>query len=224
MKMNNEQKSKMTLPNKLTILRIILVIPFLACMISLIIFLDKNFLGHTQFERENNYKIIGRTLFAISGLFFVMAMITDFLDGHIARKRNLITEFGKLWDPIADKIIILSAMICLSALKIVPIWITLVFVLRDIIVSGIRVVMTKNNISVAAKKIGKIKTVFQTIGLVSIFIIYTILDVNFILEKNINNLIYEILIIHALNFPIIIAVILNIVSAFEYYNSVKNFI
>lgn len=145
----------MNLPNKLTIFRIILVpimiiIPFLG--------IQGEFLGIP-------------IACIIIDLIFVIASITDELDGHIARSRNQITTFGKFLDPIADKVLVVTAMIMLVEMGRLPAWIPAIVVFREFIVSGYRLVAVQANGSVIAANIwGKIKTVTQMIAIILAFI------------------------------------------------------
>ena len=148
----------MNLANKLTIFRIILVpimviIPFLG--------IQGNFLGI-----PNTYWLIN--------LVFIIASITDKLDGYIARKRNEITTFGKFADPLADKILVLSAMIMLVEMSKLPAWIPIIVTAREFIVSGYRLIAVEKGGKVIAASIwGKLKTVTQMLA-----IILAYLDVN----------------------------------------------
>ena len=143
----------MNLANKLTIFRMILVpimviIPFIAPL--------------------NDFSILGISLtWIIIELIFVIASITDKLDGYIARSRNEITTFGKFLDPIADKILVLAAMIMLVQDQRLPAWIPIIVLFREFIVSGYRLVAVGNNGNVIAASIwGKLKTVTQMLALV----------------------------------------------------------
>ena len=145
----------MNLPNKLTISRIILVpimviIPFL------------NIQG----------EILGVPItFLIIDLIFIIASITDKLDGSIARSKNLVTTFGKFLDPIADKILVLAALIMLVDFNKIPAWIPIIILFREFIVSGYRLIASQNGGKVIAASIwGKIKTVTQMVAIILIFI------------------------------------------------------
>lgn len=133
---------KMNLPNKLTILRICLV-PFF------VLFMLTNLGG--------SYHNV------IAGIIFIAASITDTLDGYIARKYNMITVFGKFMDPLADKLLVCSAMICLVALDRIPAWVVIVIIAREFIISGFRLVAAQKGIVIAAGWSGKIKTVVQMV-------------------------------------------------------------
>ena len=129
----------MNLPNKLTVLRVIMVPFFVAFMLI-------PSLGGAA----NKY---------IALALFCIASFTDFLDGHLARKNNLVTNFGKFMDPLADKLLVCSALICLSSLGKLATWIVLVIIAREFIISGFRLVASDNGIVIAASYWGKFKTV-----------------------------------------------------------------
>lgn len=130
----------MNLPNKLTVLRIIMV-PFF------VFFMLTNVGGTAN-------KWIALVLFCVASL-------TDLLDGKIARKYNLVTNFGKFMDPLADKLLVCSAMICLVEMEKLAAWIVIVIISREFIISGFRLVASDNGIVIAASYWGKFKTVFQ---------------------------------------------------------------
>lgn len=132
----------MNLPNKLTVLRMILIIPFVIILLS-------GYFG--------DYSSL------IALIIFVVASLTDMLDGKIARKYNLVTNFGKFMDPLADKVLVSSAMICLVALKpdVMPAWAVIIILAREFIISGFRLVASDAGIVIAASWWGKCKTVSQ---------------------------------------------------------------
>ena len=130
----------MNLPNKLTVLRMILIVPFVVLML----------VG----EGEGWMKWAALAV-------FIIASLTDMLDGQIARKYNLITDFGKFMDPLADKLLVCSAMICLVDLGRLPAWICIVIIAREFAISGFRLVASDNGIVIAASWWGKTKTVSQ---------------------------------------------------------------
>ncbi len=132
----------MNLPNKLTIFRVILIVPFVIIMLS-------NFLGDIS-------KWVALAI-------FIIASLTDMLDGKIARKYNLITNFGKFMDPLADKLLVSAAMICLVELGRIPSWVVVVIISREFIISGFRLIASDNGVVIAASYWGKFKTVFQMI-------------------------------------------------------------
>ncbi|ADL34023.1 CDP-diacylglycerol-glycerol-3-phosphate 3-phosphatidyltransferase PgsA [Butyrivibrio proteoclasticus B316] len=132
----------MNLPNKLTVLRVILI-PFFVVFLLL---------------------SPGNDLFKwISLAIFIIASLTDMLDGKIARKYNLITDFGKFMDPLADKLLVCSAMICLIDLGKIPSWVVVIIIAREFIISGFRLVAADNGRVIAASYWGKFKTTFQMI-------------------------------------------------------------
>ena len=133
---------KMNLPNKLTILRVLMIPLF-------IIFLMTRLGGEAHNE--------------IAGVIFILASITDTLDGHIARKYNLITVFGKFMDPLADKLLVCSALICLVDLHRIPSWIVIIIIAREFIISGFRLIAVEKGIVIAAGWWGKAKTVVQMV-------------------------------------------------------------
>ena len=145
----------MNLPNKLTIFRIILV-PIMVII---------PYLGFTQ-------EIWGLPItFLIIDLIFIIASITDKLDGTIARKKNLVTTFGKFLDPIADKILVLSALIMLVDFGKIPSWIPIIVLFREFVVSGYRLIASQNGGEVIAASIwGKLKTVTQMIAIILAFL------------------------------------------------------
>ncbi|MDO5702789.1 MAG: CDP-diacylglycerol--glycerol-3-phosphate 3-phosphatidyltransferase [Lachnospiraceae bacterium] len=140
----------MNLPNKLTCLRMLLVIPFVIVMLA----------GKAQ----GPFKVIALII-------FIVASLTDLLDGYIARSRNLVTNFGKFMDPLADKLLVSSAMICLVALGRLEAWIVIIIIAREYAISGFRLVASDNGIVIAAGWWGKVKTVCQMI-MVILLIIY----------------------------------------------------
>ena len=107
----------------------------------------------------------------IMNLIFIVASITDKLDGYIARSRNQVTTFGKFLDPLADKILVLSAMVILVEMGKLPAWIPIIVLAREFIVSGFRLIaVEKGGVVIAASVWGKIKTVTQMIALISAFV------------------------------------------------------
>ena len=135
----------MNLPNKLTTLRVIMIPFFVFFML-------------TDAGGSAN-KWIALAL-------FVIASLTDFLDGKIARKYNLVTNFGKFMDPLADKLLVCSALICLQDLDRVPAWVVIVIIAREFIISGFRLVASDNGIVIAASYWGKFKTTFQMLMII----------------------------------------------------------
>ncbi len=133
----------MNLPNKLTVFRVILI-PFFVLFLLVPVF------------GENVDKWIALAI-------FIVASLTDLLDGKIARKYNLVTDFGKFMDPLADKLLVCSAMICLVGLMRIPSWIVVIIIAREFIISGFRLIAVENGRVIAASYWGKFKTTFQMI-------------------------------------------------------------
>lgn len=132
------------LPNKLTILRMV--------MVPLVMF----FLLNNFISREVSH--------IVAALLFVVASLTDWLDGFLARKYNLITNFGKVMDPLADKLIVTAVMLCLIKTGVFPVWCAMIIIGRDFLVSGMRIIASKENMNVAASMWGKVKTLIQMIA------------------------------------------------------------
>ena len=145
----------MNLPNKLTILRVILIPVFLIVL-----------LAPLNIDRQI-CRYIATAIFSISAF-------TDFLDGYIARKYNLVTTFGKFMDPLADKLLVSSAMIALINLEgqIVPLysWVVIIIIAREFIITGFRTIAVEKNIVIAAGFWGKLKTVFQLIMIIALLL------------------------------------------------------
>ena len=102
----------------------------------------------------------------VAAALFIIASLTDMLDGKIARKYNLVTNFGKLMDPLADKLLVCSALICMIELRELPAWMVIIIISREFIISGFRLVASDNGVVIAASYWGKFKTTFQMIGVV----------------------------------------------------------
>ncbi len=136
----------MNLPNKLTTARMLLAIPF-------IYFLE---------GAETN----GTIFRYIAFLLFVVASLTDWLDGYLARKHNLVTDFGKLMDPLADKILVISAMVIFVSLGWLPSWMSIVVIAREFLISGIRTLAATQGEVIPAGNLGKYKTTTQMIVII----------------------------------------------------------
>lgn len=129
--------SNMNLPNRLTIIRTILIVPFILLLLA-------------------EYDFIALAI-------FIIASLTDLLDGKIARKKNLVTNFGKFMDPLADKLLVCSALIALVELGRIPSWVVIIIMAREFIISGFRLIASDNGVVIAANYWGKFKTTFQMI-------------------------------------------------------------
>ena len=133
----------MNLPNKLTIIRVCLIPFFVAALL---------------FDHGNNY-----TMRIVANVLFIVASLTDLFDGKIARKYNLVTNFGKFMDPLADKLLVCSGLICFVGLGQLPAWFVIIIISREFIISGFRLVASDNGVVIAASYWGKFKTVSQMI-------------------------------------------------------------
>ena len=144
----------MNLPNKLTVFRVILIVPFVLLLLG----------GHAQWGWFMAFfgGIADYVDYIALGI-FIIASLTDMLDGKIARKYNLVTNFGKFMDPLADKLLVCSALICLIELGRIPAWIVIIIISREFIISGFRLVAADNRVVIAASYWGKFKTTFQMI-------------------------------------------------------------
>ena len=140
----------MNLPNKLTVLRVCMI-PFFVVMLLL------------NGGENQTYRYIAAAI-------FIVASLTDMLDGKIARKYNQVTNFGKFMDPLADKLLVCSALICLVDLKQLPAWMVIVIISREFIISGFRLVASDNGIVIAASYWGKFKTTFQMISVILLIV------------------------------------------------------
>ena len=144
----------MNLPNKLTILRVILIPFFVFFMLA------------PYFEGYGNF---------IAVAIFIIASFTDFLDGYLARRDNLVTNFGKFMDPLADKLLVCAALICLVETGQLPAWVVVIIISREFIISGFRLIASDNGVVIAASYWGKFKTVSQML-----MVIVLILNINHI--------------------------------------------
>lgn len=140
----------MNLPNKLTVTRVILI-PF--------------FVFALLFQGGEN-----QAFRYVAAAIFIIASLTDLLDGKIARKYNLVTNFGKFMDPLADKLLVCSALICLIELGQLPAWMVIIIISREFIISGFRLVASDNGIVIAASYWGKFKTTFQMIAVILLIV------------------------------------------------------
>ena len=136
----------MNLPNKLTVMRVILIPFFVAALLY-----DN---GSSQ------------TMRVVANVIFIVASLTDLFDGKIARKYNLVTNFGKFMDPLADKLLVCSALICLIELNALPAWMVIIIISREFIISGFRLIASDNGVVIAASYWGKFKTTFQMVSVV----------------------------------------------------------
>ncbi|WP_297813729.1 CDP-diacylglycerol--glycerol-3-phosphate 3-phosphatidyltransferase [uncultured Finegoldia sp.] len=171
----------MNIANKFTTLRIILI-PFF--VISLLIFKTENY---------------------IPAAIFIISAITDFIDGQLARRKNLVTTFGKFMDPLADKMLSCSALIVLIQLDIIPAWSVVIVVLRELTISGFRILAASNGVTLAASLWGKSKTMTQFISIVLILV-----NINDLIGLPIDIYLYY------------ISIVLTIISLVDYIYKNKN--
>lgn len=198
------KKPSPNLPNRLTIFRLIVAI------IVIVLFLFPYDMIGFSFPRYliNGIAILDVKL-AICAVLFVVASITDFLDGNIARKYNYVSNFGKLMDPIADKMLVNSLLIILAGEGYIATIIPVVIISRDIVVDGVRMLLTEQGEVLPAGKLGKFKTAFLMIG---------------ITLKLIGNLPFSLWNLPVADFLIITATVLSLISGIGYYRGAKKFI
>lgn len=194
----------MNLPNKITISRIILSIITLVLLIIPWYQLGISFPTFTLAG-----KIVIDSKYLIAGVFFIIASVTDFLDGYLARSRNLVTDFGKVMDAIADKILVNGVLIILACQGFIPVLVPVVIITRDTIVDSIKMASGNKGKVVAASILGKLKTICMMIG-VSLMLFY--------------NLPFELVGFPVADILIIAACILSVVSGCQYYYNAKELI
>lgn len=191
------------LPNILTISRII-VIPII--LVILVVTPFQELYSFTIFKGDSLFELTSTITVnhIVSGILFIFACITDWLDGYISRKYNLVSDFGKIWDPLADKILINSLFIVFAYLKIVPWYFTTLIIVRDIVVDGFRMFLSSKSVILPAMFSGKLKTVVQMIAIIILFFVFN--------DNNNWNVTYFFI----QNLFVIIATICSLYSCFEY--------
>ncbi len=137
----------MNLANKITILRVLMIPIFMIILLSDL--------------KWNNY---------IAAVIFMIASLTDTLDGYIARRKNQVTTFGKFVDPLADKLLVTTALICLTEIGKVPAWIVIIILSREFTITGFRTIAASEGITIAASPLGKVKTITQLIAITALLI------------------------------------------------------
>lgn len=188
----------MNLANKLTVIRVILVPIFLLCMCTNII----------------PYGTL------IATIIFILASITDKLDGYIARSRNQVTNFGKFMDPLADKLLVTAALVTLVGINIIPSWIAVTIIAREFAVSGLRSIAAAEGHVIAASNWGKIKTVFQMIALILLMLVANIATVPFMADIVNSSSLLIWFFTYIPDIVLYIALIITIISGIDYF--VKN--
>ena len=139
----------MNLPNRLTLIRVFLIPVFVVLLLL--------------YEKHAGFNYAAAAI-------FIIASLTDLADGKIARKYNLVTNFGKFMDPLADKLLVVSALICLCYLRMIPVYVVLIITAREFIISGFRLVAAEKGVVLAASYIAKVKTTMQMIMIVSLIL------------------------------------------------------
>ena len=194
----------MNLPNKLTLSRMVFAI-----IIIMLLLFPFDAMGISLPKIFVNETIVIDTKYIIAGVLFVIASITDFLDGYIARKRDLITDYGKMMDSIADKILVNSVLVILSAYGFVHPIIPVVIIIRDSVVNSMKMIVGNKGVVVAAIKTGKVKAFLLMVGII-LTLFY--------------NLPFELLNLRVSDFLLIVATVLSLVSAFQYYELAKDYL
>ena len=195
----------MNVPNRITVCRIVISIILLVLMIF-----PLNRIGISFPELRVNAELIIDSKYLICGILFLIAAVTDFLDGYLARKHNLVTDLGKVMDAIADKILVNGVLVILATEGLISVVIPVVIVSRDIIVDSIKMVAGQKNGAVGASNTGKIKTVFMLIGITLLLFYdlpFSLFGINYVARVLIT-----------------IATVLSIISGIEYYNKNKKYI
>jgi len=193
----------MNAANKLTMLRIFLTV----LLITILLF--PFYMVNISFPTYMVGKIVVDSKYVLSALIFAIASFTDFLDGHIARKYNMVTDFGKMTDAIADKMLVNSSLIILACQGFISPVIPVIIVIRDTFVDTVKMIAGSKGHVVAAIKTGKIKTACLMIGLIFTFIY---------------NLPFQLWNLDVSNFFLVLATIFSIISAIEYYSMNKSVI
>ena len=158
----------MNLPNKITLSRICLI-PIFVIILSL-----------RHWATDKTALIIN----IVAAVIFAIASMTDGIDGYLARKNNEVTDFGKFLDPIADKLMVAAALICLVELQEIPAWMAIIIIAREFIVTGLRIIAIQQGIVMAAEMTGKIKTVVQIMAVLIVFFFGNGSSLPFILGKS----------------------------------------
>ena len=187
----------MNLPNKLTISRIIMSV-----VIILLLLFPFQMAGIEFPQLFIDEKLVVDSKYLITGILFIMASLTDFLDGYIARKNNIVTDFGKLLDAIADKVLVNSVLIILASQGFIHPIIPVVIIVRDSIVNSIKMIAASRGKVVAAIKSGKVKTATLMVG-ITLTLFY--------------NLPLELVNLRVADFLLFVAAILSIISGIQYY-------
>ena len=192
----------MNLANKLTMLRIFLVPLFL-------IFIAVKNIPYGTF---------------IATFIFIIASLTDQLDGYIARSRNQVTNFGKFMDPLADKLLVTAALISLVELQVVPAWATVVIIAREFAVSGLRTIAASEGKVIAASMWGKVKTVTQIAAIIVLLLQVNIGSSKYLISLVESSTIIKELITYGPRVLLLLAVIMTLISGYDYFKKNLNII
>ena len=192
------------LPNRLTNLRLII-----SLIIIFIMLFPFNMVGINFKKYLINNTVIVDTKMIVVGILFIISSITDFLDGYLARKYNNITNYGKLMDPIADKILVNSVLIMLSSYGYIHPIVPIIVIIRDIVINSLRMIAAQSGVAEPAGITGKFKTLFLMLG---------------IIFKLFGNLPFELINISIDDFFLVAGTILCIISGFEYIKSYKKYL
>ena len=185
----------MNLPNKITISRIFLIPVFLVVMLA-------------PFD-WGMVSILGATMpvtHLVGALIFIFASVTDWVDGYYARKLNLVTNLGKFLDPLADKLLVASALIVLVELQLAPSWIVIIIIFREFAVTGLRAILAEGGEVVAANMLGKIKTWAQIVAISALLL---------------HNIFFEIISVPFDMIALWVAMFFTIWSGWDYFNKNK---
>ena len=215
-----EKLKKMNLPNKLTMLRIILVPIFILCLCIPVEF--------WQFLEENltfvNAEVASTVMSYVALIIFAVAAFTDFLDGRISRKNGIVTKFGKIMDPLADKLLVSAGFIMLTGLGIVPAFVTAVVVFRDFFVNALRMFGSDNAKDVSAGISGKVKTLFQMLTITFSLLSYAMMPtmgIGSFMKYSLDMNAFELLVNVTMSVTIIFTVVTTIWSFIDYFNRFK---
>ncbi len=195
----------MNLPNKLTVFRMALVIPLItifSLFMWYVIAIEKIDFKNVGTKSNAQYFLYG------AGAIFVISMITDFFDGMLARKKNQITTFGKLFDPLSDKVIVTTSLIFIAIFNYTYLILVILSIIRDLMVDGSRNLMASRNMKIEASIYGKLKTLFQTIAIIVLLFLSPTINQSIWWEK------------FLLNIPMILATLTSLISGWLYLKQI----
>lgn len=192
----------MNLPNKLTIFRIIL-----SFLLIIILLMPFDALGIALPKLFVNELIVIDMKYIIAGVIFIVASVTDLLDGYLARKMNCVTDFGKMLDAIADKVLVNPCLVILAASGFIHPIVPVILIIRDSIVNALKMLSGNKGKVIGAIKTGKVKTVCLMVG-IALTLFY--------------NMPFELFNIKVSEFLLIVATVLSVISAIQYYNMTKD--